>query len=110
MSIKLTFRALALRHYIIIHIPDLGLKLLQIVGGNLTRSPIFVSALDPACKYFEATHLDARLDSGDAQCVDVIHTDSDDSGLEQPLGHLDFYPNGGEDQIGCQLFDGRNIF
>lgn len=92
------------------YIPYLGLKLLQIVRSNLTRSPIFVSALDPPGKYFEATHSVARLDSGDAQFVDVIHTDVDDSGLEQPLGHLDFYPNGGEDQIGCQLFDGRNIF
>lgn len=66
-------------------------------------------ALDPAGKYFEAEHPDARLDSRDAQFVDVIHTDLDDSGLEQPLGHLDFYPNGGENQKGCGLFDGRNI-
>ena len=69
----------------------------------------FVVALDPAGKYFEVAHPDARLDSRDVQFVDVIHTDSDGSGLEKPLGHLDFYPNGGEDQKGCGLISGRNL-
>ena len=72
-------------------------------------SVIFVVALDPAVKYFEAAHPDARLDSRDAQFVDVIHADSDGSGLEKPLGHLDFYPNGGEDQKECGLISGRNL-
>ena len=70
---------------------------------------IFVVALDPAGKYFEAAHPDARLDSRDAQFVDVIHTDSDGSGLEKPLGHLDFYPNGEEDQKGCGFIYGRSL-
>lgn len=69
---------------------------------------VFVLALDPSGKYFEVAHPDARLDSSDAQFVDVIHTDSEDNGLEQPLGHIDFYPNGGEEQKGCGVLDGRN--
>ena len=64
--------------------------------------------MDPPGKYFEGKPSDARLDSSDAQFVDVIHTDSDVNGLEQPLGHLDFYPNGGDDQKGCGVLDGRN--
>lgn len=70
----------------------------------------FISGLDPSGKYFEAAQPDARLDSSDAQFVDVIHTDSEDNGLEQPLGHIDFYPNGGEEQKGCGVLGGRNTY
>ena len=85
--------------------PEIKVKLIL----EFPRSIIFVVALDSAGKYFEAAHPEARLDSRDAQFVDVIHTDSDGSGLEKPLGHLDFYPNGGEDQKGCGLISGRNL-
>lgn len=32
--------------------------------------------------------------------VDIIHTDNT-LGIEDPIGHKDFYPNGGKNQQGC---------
>ena len=34
--------------------------------------------------------------------VDNIHTDSI-LGIQEPIGHKDFYPNGGESQKGCGI-------
>ncbi|KAL4236540.1 hypothetical protein ACF0H5_004925 [Mactra antiquata] len=65
-----------------------------------------ISGLDPASPYFENMDIQVRLDPSDADFVDVIHTD--DGGLKnlgfgctQELGHVDFYPNGGQKQPGC---------
>ena len=57
--------------------------------------------LDPAGPLFGSTHPDVRLDPSDAHFVDVIHTDAKRWGIQQPCGHIDFYPNGGVNQIGC---------
>lgn len=66
--------------------------------------------MDPAGKYFDGDKPAIRLDSSDAQFVDVIHTDSDHNGQEQSLGHIDFYPNGGAQQKGCGLLGGMNTW
>jgi len=65
-----------------------------------------ISGMDPAGPYFTGTLPMVRLDPTDAEFVDVIHTDADTIlmlgyGTEQPMGHLDFYPNSGHDQPGC---------
>uniref|UniRef100_A0A1I8GGJ9 Lipase domain-containing protein n=1 Tax=Macrostomum lignano TaxID=282301 RepID=A0A1I8GGJ9_9PLAT len=80
-----------------------------------------ITGLDPAGPYFQGTDPEVRLDPTDARFVDAIHTDSSDQidghlflkmmfdsgiGLVQPVGHIDFYPNGGKWQPGCT----RNIF
>jgi hypothetical protein len=62
--------------------------------------------LDPAGPYFELTDPRVRLDETDALFVDVIHTDAAPSyyaglGIMQPSGHVDFYPNGGQEQPKC---------
>jgi len=69
-----------------------------------------ITALDPAQPLFKGMPEFVRLDPGDAEFVDVIHTDAKSFlmggyGLETPCGHIDFYPNGGFDQPGCSLFD-----
>ena len=69
-----------------------------------------ISGLDPAEPLFQGMPAEVRLDHSDALFVDVIHTDSKafmkgGLGLEQPIGHVDFYPNGGKVQPGCSFLD-----
>nr|CAD7204442.1 unnamed protein product [Timema douglasi] len=70
------------------------------------------AGLDPAGPLFESQDPRARLDSSDAMFVDVIHSNGENLilgglGSWQPMGHVDFYPNGGRMQKGCSnLFVG----
>ncbi|XP_076040571.1 pancreatic triacylglycerol lipase-like [Oratosquilla oratoria] len=74
-------------------------------GAKVAR----ITALDPAGPYFQATDPVVRLDPSDAELVDVIHTDETSIalgfpvslGLPEAIGHVDFYPNGGIMQVGC---------
>ncbi|CAL4130378.1 unnamed protein product [Meganyctiphanes norvegica] len=67
-----------------------------------------ITGLDPAEPYFNDTAPITRLDPTDAQFVDIVHTDSTEVlgfpisvGMTDPIGHLDFYPNGDNSQPGC---------
>lgn len=65
-----------------------------------------ITGLDPASPLFEGYEANDRLDPSDAQFVDVIHSNGDGVlrggfGSLQPMGHVDFYPNGGRVQVGC---------
>ncbi|KAJ8664482.1 hypothetical protein QAD02_006144 [Eretmocerus hayati] len=65
-----------------------------------------ITALDPAQPCFINADSALRLDKNDAQFVDVIHTNGKmlmqlGLGLPDPTGHMDFYPNGGQVQVGC---------
>ncbi|XP_062959081.1 pancreatic triacylglycerol lipase-like isoform X2 [Cynocephalus volans] len=77
-------------------------------AGRRTNGAIGrITGLDPAEPYFQDTPELVRLDPSDAQFVDVIHTDTSPFlpnlgfGMSQKVGHLDFFPNGGEDMPGC---------
>ncbi|KAI9557515.1 hypothetical protein GHT06_017343 [Daphnia sinensis] len=82
----------------------------HVVGGagaavTLGRIPR-ITGLDPAGPFFSLNDTDTRLDLTDGDFVDVIHTNGgtllgDELGFLPPMGHIDFYPNGGQFQPGC---------
>ncbi|XP_066930049.1 pancreatic triacylglycerol lipase-like [Clytia hemisphaerica] len=92
---------------------SLGAHVMGYAGRNLRRKGMLlrrISALDPASPYFENKHPDRRIDPTDAEFVDVIHTDAktlvvNGFGTTQEMGHIDFFPNGGFDQVGCGNLD-----
>lgn len=60
-----------------------------------------ISGLDPAMPLFVTADNDNKLDSSDAEFVDVIHTNALVQGKIERCGHVDFYLNGGVYQPGC---------
>lgn len=74
-----------------------------------------ISALDPAGPGFQDNRPESRLDPTDAGLVLVYHTNAGNHimegfGIDAPLGHYDFYPNGGMSQPGCELATGISNF
>ncbi|XP_046647465.1 pancreatic lipase-related protein 3-like [Daphnia pulicaria] len=82
----------------------------HVVGGagaavSLGRVPR-ITGLDPAGPLFTLNDTETRLDTTDGDFVDIIHTNGgtllhDQQGFLPPIGHIDFYPNGGQFQPGC---------
>ncbi|CAL4086513.1 unnamed protein product, partial [Meganyctiphanes norvegica] len=87
---------------------SLGAHLAGVAGyhlDNLAR----ITGLDPAGPLFYDLELHERLDPLDAEFVDVIHTNAGavltgHFGFEYPVGHVDFFMNGGSSQNGCPPF------
>ena len=44
-------------------------------------------------------HPELVIKPEDADFVDIVHTASDNMSFLEPLGHADFYPNGGQNQV-----------
>ncbi|XP_068081171.1 uncharacterized protein [Anabrus simplex] len=90
---------------------SLGAHVAGFAGSEL-KNISRITGLDPAGPLFESQDPRARLDSSDAKFVDVIHSNGENLilgglGSWQPMGHVDFYPNGGRMQKGCSnLFVG----
>ncbi|XP_013176085.1 PREDICTED: pancreatic triacylglycerol lipase-like [Papilio xuthus] len=88
---------------------SLGAHVVGIAGAYVKQGPIdTITGLDPALPLFTLGNKDARLDKHDARHVEVIHTCGGYLGFASPLGHIDFYPNGGTRQPGCR-FDYRGL-
>ena len=75
---------------------SLGAHICGYVGshGKLAR----ITGLDPARPLFSCRTC-SRLNTSHAEFVDIIHTSS--LGLQESIGHQDFWPNGGTFQYGC---------
>lgn len=86
-----------------------GKRVLSRTGSKVRR----ISALDAAGPLFESpipVDRNNRLDQSDAEFVDCIHTDGGIFGMVQPIGHADFYPNGGlPRQPGCSTINIRQL-
>ncbi|XP_023950156.2 lipase member H-A [Bicyclus anynana] len=59
-----------------------------------------ITGLDPAGPCFRNLGPDERIDKSDADFVDIISTNIDGFGMAAPVGHVNFYVNGGEFQPG----------
>lgn len=92
---------------------SLGAHVAGYAGSYVPRKLARITGLDPAGPAFETPYLKDpgdRLDSTDANFVDVIHTCAGSLGFLRPIGHVDFYPNGGTfTQPGCPIFSSRMI-
>ncbi|XP_076818976.1 pancreatic triacylglycerol lipase-like [Clavelina lepadiformis] len=85
---------------------SLGAQTCGYLGAGVPGKVGRITGLDPAGPYFEGTPNEVRLDSSDADFVDVIHTDAEKLkdfgfGINQVSGIVDFWPNDGIQQPGC---------
>ncbi|GFQ75594.1 pancreatic lipase-related protein 2 [Trichonephila clavata] len=78
-------------------------------AGKIIKHLRRITALDPALAPFQNLTKEEKLDPSDANLVDVIHTNGGTKvgealGDINPLGHVDFYPNGGAQQDSCRHY------
>ncbi|MEE5218308.1 hypothetical protein V2M17_10675, partial [Streptococcus pneumoniae] len=79
----------------------LGCHVGAIAGRLVTGTVPHLIAIDPSLHGW--THHPGRLGTDAAAIVEVLHTTAGFLGYDDPLGHIDFYPNGGSFQNGCGM-------
>jgi pancreatic triacylglycerol lipase len=81
---------------------DLGAHIAGIAGKNTIEGRIArIVALDPSLPLFNENLSVERLSSGDAQLVEVFHSNGGRLGFFSRLGQLDYYINNGRQQPEC---------
>lgn len=92
---------------------DVGAQIAAFAGQKVKKlseeSVGRITGLDAALHNFLKVGKDERLSKDDAEIVVAIHTDGAVHGFLEPIGLIDFYPNGGKlPQPGCGIFDLSN--
>lgn len=80
---------------------SLGAHLIGYAGHRLNGTIKRIIALDPAQPNFKDSQKNERVDVDSGQFVMVLHTSTMFLGLREPVGHVDFYFNGGQMQPSC---------
>lgn len=86
---------------------SLGAHIAGFTGKSVRNFRIgHMVGLDPANLLFTERNPDGRIDAGDAEYVEIIHTNGPTlvlagAGIGAPIGDADFFPNGGTSQPGC---------
>lgn len=81
---------------------SLGGHAAGMTGKRVSRGRLnTVFALDPAFPLFSMDRPGERVAPGDANYVEVMHTNAGLLGFDQPIGAASFYPNFGRTQPGC---------
>ncbi|CRK98905.1 CLUMA_CG011978, isoform A [Clunio marinus] len=90
------------RVYVVGH--SLGGHTAGLTGKRVTRGRLpYIMGLDPAGPLFSTGNVNERIDAGDANQVEIMHTNGWTLGFGEPLGRADFFPNGGRSQPGCGI-------
>lgn len=69
---------------------SLGAHVAGVAGKHTTQKVAVVVGLDPAGPFFYDDKPDERLNVGDGEYVEVIHTDRTQQGFAKPIGDADF--------------------
>ncbi|XP_077557629.1 pancreatic triacylglycerol lipase-like isoform X1 [Haemaphysalis longicornis] len=90
---------------------SIGAHVAGFAGKYLKGQVGRITGLDPASPRYRNLPPQKRLHRTDAEFVDVIHTDIygvvpfGGFGLKEPIGDVDFFPNGGDRQPNCSRAD-----
>ncbi|RZC42032.1 phospholipase A1 [Asbolus verrucosus] len=82
---------------------SLGAHVVGNAGAVVKNKIGLIIGLDPAGPLFTVSNTGNRLDSSDANFVQIIHTNGALLGFGSSIGDADYYPNGGMGQPGCGL-------
>ncbi|KAK4887862.1 hypothetical protein RN001_004133 [Aquatica leii] len=86
---------------------SMGAQIAGYIGQSLinryNQTLYRITGLDPAGPIYSTRSFTDRLDESDAVFVDVIHTNAGFLGYSDRCGDVDFYPNCGTFQNGCNF-------
>ncbi|XP_066247592.1 phospholipase A1-like [Euwallacea similis] len=80
---------------------SLGAHIAGFAGKETEGKLHSITGLDTAGPLFFKNNPNGRLNQGDAQYVQAVHTNAGFLGVNYDIGDADYWPNGGKSQPGC---------